>query len=140
MAGVLAQALLRRLAAAVAAHYAQTGGHEFGQQAAAIPHRSFAGRIQLRRPGYSLQPHLDPKRVVITGLIYFARPGDDPAHGTQLFSVDRPFVSAGIKTFFPEQHGISCTLAASVPFTANTLLAFVNSGGATARRCRAMPR
>ncbi len=71
--GVLASALLQRLAPAVAAHYAETGGPEFGERAAAIPHRSFAGRIQLRRPGYSLQPHLDPKRVVITGLVYFAQ-------------------------------------------------------------------
>jgi hypothetical protein len=128
--GVLAPALMRRLAPAVTSHYALTGGEEFGRQAAAIPHRSFAGRIQLRRPGYTLQPHLDPKRVVITGLVYFARPGDDPSHGTQLFSVDRPFVSAGIKTYFPGQHGLSCMLAATVPFTPNTLLAFVNSGGA----------
>lgn len=128
--GVLASALLRRLAPAVAAHYAETGGPGFGEQAAAIPHRSFAGRIQLRRPGYSLQPHLDPKRVVITGLIYFARPGDDPSYGTQLFSVDRGFVSAGIKTYFPEQHGLSCTVASTVPYMPNTMLAFVNSGAA----------
>lgn len=130
VAGVLAPALLRRLNEAVVTHYAATGGPEFGEKAAAIPHRSFAGRIQLRRPGYALQPHLDPKRVVVTGLLYLARPGDDPSYGTQLFSVDRGFVSTGNKTYFPEQHGMRCTVTSTVPFTPNTLLAFVNSGGA----------
>jgi hypothetical protein len=127
---VITTAILRRFAPFVSDHYAQTGGGPFGAQAAAIPHRSFAGRIQLRRPGYALRPHLDPKRVVVTGLVYFARPGDSEAYGTQLYSIDRPFVQAGLKTFYPEHHGMTCTLAASVPFTANTMLAFVNSGGA----------
>ena len=130
VAEVLAPALLARFRPAVVRHYAATGGGAFAERAAAIPHRSFAGRIQLRRPGYELKPHLDPKRVVITGLIYFARPGDADAFGTQLFEVDRPFVQAGMKTFFPEQHGMRCTLAKTVPFRPNTMLAFVNSGAA----------
>ena len=65
--------------------------------------------------------------MAITGLFYFARPGDSDAYGTQLFEVDRPFVQSELKTIFPEQHGLRCTLARTVPYRANTLFAFVNS-------------
>lgn len=128
--GMLAPAILARFRDGVVAHYAETGGREFGERAAAIPHRTFAGRIQLRRPGYHLRPHLDPKRVAVTGLLYLAREGQSDAYGTQLFKVNRPFVASGMKTFFPEEAGLTCELARDVPFRPNTLLAFVNSRAA----------
>jgi hypothetical protein len=127
---VLAPAIFARFRSAVVDHYAQTGGDRFGAAAADIPHRTVAGRIQLRRPGYHLRPHLDPKRVVITGLLYLAREGDREDYGTQLFRVSGPFTQSGMKTFFPEEAGLTCEVARSVPFRANTLLAFVNSGAA----------
>ena len=43
----------------------------------------------LRRPGYKLTPHLDPKRATMTVLLYLARPGDSEQFGTSLYSVDR---------------------------------------------------
>jgi hypothetical protein len=76
VAGILAPALHQRFHDAVVEHYAEAAGGDFGERAAAIPHRGFAGRLHLRRLGYHLKPHLDPNRVVITGLVYFARPGD----------------------------------------------------------------
>jgi hypothetical protein len=127
---ILAPAIFDRLRSAVVEHYAETGGAAFGQRAAAIRHRAFAGRIQLRRPGYHLGPHLDPKRVVLTGLIYFPRPGDTEAYGTQLFRVNRPFVASGMKTFFPEAAGLTCEVADTIPYRPNTMLAFVNSKAA----------
>lgn len=130
VAGIVTPLLLQRFGDAVARHYGGGELTDFGHQAAAIGHRSFAGRIQLRRPGYELKPHLDPKRVAVTGLFYFARPGDSADYGTQLFAVDRPFVQSEMKTFFPEQHGLRCTLARTVPYRANTLFAFVNSAAA----------
>lgn len=130
VAGIVTPLLLQRFGDAVTRHYGGGTLTDFGRQAAAIGHRSFAGRIQLRRPGYGLKPHLDPKRVAITGLFYFARPGDSEDYGTQLFEVDRPFVQSEMKTFFPEQHGLRCTLARTVPYRANTLFAFVNSAAA----------
>jgi hypothetical protein len=130
VAGIVTPLLLERFGDAVARHYGGGEISDFGRQATAIGHRSFAGRIQLRRPGYELKPHLDPKRVVITGLFYFASPGDSEAYGTQLFEVDRPFVQSEMKTFFPEQHGLRCTLARTVPYRPNTLFAFVNSAAA----------
>jgi hypothetical protein len=128
--GMLAPVLLERFRDAIVDHYAETGGRAFGEAAAMLPHRTVAGRIQLRRPGYHLRPHLDPKRVAITGLLYFPQPGDGDAYGTQLFSVDRPFVASGMKTFFPEDAGIQCTLARTIPYRANTMLVFVNSRAA----------
>jgi len=130
VAGMIAPRLLDRFSSAVQAHYARMGGVEFGQRAAAIPHRTFAGRIQLRHPGYHLAPHLDPKRVAITGLFYFPRPGDSETHGTALYRVTGSFTHAGMSTFFPESAGATCTLARQVPYRANSMLAFVNSGAA----------
>jgi hypothetical protein len=130
VAGILAPALQQRFHAAVVDHYAETASGDFGRRAAAIPHRGFAGRLHLRRPGYHLKPHLDPKRVVITGLVYFARPGDSDAYGTQLFRVGTPFTSSTMGKFYPEDEGLPVELARTVPFRANTLLAFVNSRAA----------
>lgn len=130
VAGILAPALHHRFHAAVVDHYAETASGDFGERAAAIPHRGFAGRLHLRRPGYHLKPHLDPKRVVITGLIYFARPGDSEAYGTQLFRVGKPFTSSTMGKFYPEDEGLPVELARTVPFRPNTLLAFVNSKAA----------
>ncbi len=130
VAGVVAPALHQRFHAAVIDHYAETAAGDFGARAAAIPHRGFAGRLHLRRPGYHLKPHLDPKRVVITGLVYFARPGDSEAYGTQLFRVGKPFTSSTMGKFYPEDEGLPVELARTVPFRPNTLLAFVNSKAA----------
>ena len=130
VAGVLAPALQRRFHDAVVGHYAETAGGEFGARAAAIPHRGFSGRLHLRRPGYHLKPHLDPKRVVITGLVYFARPGDSEQFGTQLFRVKQAFTSSTMGKFFPEDKGLPVEIALTVPFRPNTLFAFVNSKAA----------
>ena len=43
----------------------------------------------LRRPGYRLKPHRDMKIAALTGLIYFARPGDSQEYGTQLYRIAR---------------------------------------------------
>jgi hypothetical protein len=127
---IVVPALLERFRDPVTRRYAEMGGERFGAAAAAIPHRPFAGRIQLRRPGYHLRPHMDPKRVALTGLFYFARPGDSEAFGTELFRLDPPIVASGLKTFFPEDAGATCTPVRTVPFRANTLLVFVNGGAA----------
>ena len=127
---VLAPALHERFQDAVIEHYAEGGGAEFGRRAAAIPHRGFTGRLHLRRPGYRILPHLDPKRVVITGLVYFARPGDSEEYGTHLYRIKEPFVSSRMGKFYPEREGLTCEIARTVPFRPNTLFAFVNSKAA----------
>jgi hypothetical protein len=99
---------------------------------ASTPHAATAGRLMLRRPGYKLEPHLDPQRVAFTCLLYFARPGDDASYGTQLFAVDRPVVVDRTNTFYPREHGYKCRLVKTVAFEPNTALVFLNRGGAHA--------
>ncbi|MEQ1757928.1 MAG: hypothetical protein ABL986_06380, partial [Vicinamibacterales bacterium] len=96
----------------------------------AVPHAATAGRLLLRRPGYHLDPHLDPQRAVVTCLLYLANPGDSPEHGTQLFSLNATPEVTGTKTFYPDQAGYVSTLVKTVPFRPNTALAFMNSGAA----------
>jgi hypothetical protein len=86
------------------------------------------GRIMLRRRGYRIPPHRDPKWGFLTCLLYLARPGDNEAWGTQLYSVasDREAKGAAPHWIDPA----SCTLEGDVTFTRNRALVFLNSGGA----------
>jgi hypothetical protein len=86
------------------------------------------GRIMLRRPGYILTPHRDPKWGFVTVLMYLARDGDDEAYGTQLYRVREDEEAPTGRVFYFEPH--RCELVRSVPFRANTFLAFLNSSGA----------
>jgi hypothetical protein len=86
------------------------------------------GRVLLRRPGYVIEPHRDPKWGFVTGLVYLARPGDNEAYGTQLYRVREDAEAPSGKPFYVEAG--RCELVKSVPFRANTLLAFLNSAGA----------
>ncbi len=86
------------------------------------------GRIMLRRSGYVIEPHRDPRWGFITGLVYLARPGDEEEYGTQLYRVRDDVEASDDKPlrFAPER----CELVKSVPFRANSLFAFQNSKGA----------
>jgi len=84
----------------------------------------------LRRPGYHLDPHRDPKRSLLTCLIYLARPGDDEAYGTQLFEVRGDGEAHYKQTYYPQREGHRCELKKIVPFRPNSMLVFLNSHGA----------
>jgi hypothetical protein len=86
------------------------------------------GRIMLRRPGYSLLPHRDPRWGFITGIAYMAREGDSQAHGTQLYRVTEDQEAPSSRVYYVEQP--RCDLVKDVPFRANSLLVFLNSEGA----------
>lgn len=86
------------------------------------------GRIMLRRPGYLIPPHRDPKWGFVTGLVYLARQGDNEAHGTQLYRVRNDDEAPNDKPLYLDQQ--RCELVKTVPFRPNTLLAFLNSAGA----------
>src|SRR5437868_10790337 len=83
---VLMPALVELFAPVLEAHYVQVLGADFAAEAARLPKRA-NGRIMLRRPGFRQGAHVDPKRSAITGILYLARPGDNPEYGTQLYSV-----------------------------------------------------
>jgi hypothetical protein len=84
----------------------------------------------LRSRGYHLGPHRDPKRSMLTCLLYLARPGDDDAHGTQIFRVTNDADAGYKQTYYPEQEGHACELVKVVPFRANSMLVFLNARGA----------
>ena len=86
------------------------------------------GRIMLRRPGYVITPHRDPKWGFLTCLVYLVRPGDNEAHGTQLYRVKGDEEAPSGKPFYVEDG--RCELVKSVPFRANSMLVFLNSTGA----------
>ena len=111
-------------------HFESLFGPQAGRHAHALPRRGSGGRLMLRRPGYHLAPHRDPKYSFVTCLAYIARPGDDEAHGTQLFRVDGDSEADYKQTYYPQASGQHCELVASVPFRPNTMLAFVNARGA----------
>jgi hypothetical protein len=86
------------------------------------------GRIMLRRPGYQLMPHRDPKWGFLTGIVYLAREGDSEAHGTQLYRVRDDSAAPTSRVYYVEP--ANCELVRDVPFRANTMLIFLNSEGA----------
>jgi hypothetical protein len=86
------------------------------------------GHIMLRRPGYVINPHRDPKWGFVICLVYLARPGDNEAFGTQLYRVKDDQEAPSSTPYYVEP--ARCELVKSVPFRANTLLVFLNSSGA----------
>jgi len=123
-------AVLERFAAPLQHHYESIFGPDFRARASVMPHRVNSGRLMLRRRGYHLDPHRDPKHSMLTCLVYFARPGDDEAFGTEIFSVANDSDADYKQTYYPEQAGNTCTLVKVVPFRPNSMLVFLNSRGA----------
>jgi hypothetical protein len=109
--------------------YHEVFGRELGDEALALKHHALSGRLMLRRPGYRLQPHRDMKIAAMTGLVYFARPGDSPDHGTELYRVENDRPAPFMKTYYPEAHGAQAALARTVPFRPNSALVFMNVPG-----------
>lgn len=120
-------AITRRFAPFVSLYYRDLFGEEIGARVAALPLEATDARLRLRTPGYHLDPHLDPKRVLLTMLLYFARPGDSEAHGTAFYRVDGRIVRDHATTYYPERYGHRCELARVVPFRPNTGVVFLNS-------------
>ncbi len=127
---MIVPALLRKFDPHIRATYSTTYGAELGRRVADLPHVASAGRLMLRRRGYHLDPHLDPRRVVVTCLIYFARPGDSEAFGTMFYRISGNPVIDQRSTFYPESQGCRCDLVKTAPFRPNTAVAFLNAGAA----------
>lgn len=127
--GVLTPMLLERFRPFVTAAYQTFFGPEIAEDALALRQHAFRGRLMLRRPGYRLKPHRDSKIAILTGLIYFARPGDSAEYGTDLYRIEHDRPAPSMKTFYPEAYGGQAELARSVPFVGNAALFFVNVPG-----------
>lgn len=129
IAGVLVPGLMARFRPYIETLYAGRYG-ERGASIAALRHEATAGRLMLRRPGYHLDPHVDPRRVIVTCLIYLANDGDNTSFGTQFFALNAVPSIEGTKTYYPGEHGFTSTLVKTVDFTPNTAVAFLNAGAA----------
>ena len=136
---ILGPELATKFQAFLHAHCQAQFGSTHADRIAQMPLEASAHRLMLRRSGYRLDPHLDPKHVFLTCLVYLARPGDHEEWGTQLYSLKMPSAPSGSfeqtraylgRTVYPEQHGIHCELVKHVPFRPNSALVFVNAGGA----------
>lgn len=122
--------VLRKFREPLAEHCNTIFGEGFGDRARRLPQSVSGGRLMLRRPGYHLDPHRDPKRAWITCLMYLAKPGDSEAWGTQIFRVTGDQEAPYTQTYYPAQAGGQVELVKLVPFVPNTALIFLNSGGA----------
>jgi hypothetical protein len=111
-------------------HYDAIFGPGFRERAAQMPQAVSGGRVMLRRPGYHLSAHRDPKRAMVTCLLYLAGSSDSEAYGTHIYRVLDDGEAGYTRTYYPEQDGRTCELVKMVPYRPNTMLAFVNSGGA----------
>jgi hypothetical protein len=126
----MAPSIARILEGPIQSRYAALFGERIAQELLGAGLESSGGRLMLRRPGYFIGPHFDVSRAAVTTLIYFARPGDDPSYGTQLFRVHGSTVGATRSTYYPETDGATCEVAVTAPFHANTALIFLNGGAA----------
>jgi hypothetical protein len=127
---IITAAVMARFHEPLQQHYDVVFGPGHRAQANALPQTSSGGRLMLRRPGYHLSPHRDPKRSLLTCLMYLAKPGDDEAHGTCLYRVSHDSEAHYKQTYYPEREGHSCEPVRVVPFRANSMLVFLNSTGA----------
>ncbi len=105
-------------------------GEEFVDEALSLRLHPHGLRLMLRRPGWNLPPHLDPRDQFISTLLYLARPGEPETYGTQLFRVHREnFVAGWANTYYPEEEGLRCELAKTMPYRGNLCVSFLNLGG-----------
>jgi hypothetical protein len=118
--------LLNRFSGSIAAYWRET----FDLDPAMLKGHYICdeGRLMLRRPGYELQPHLDPPNAILTVLFYLAQPGAPDTYGTDLYaSGPLPVMRTGI--LHTKDEGIHVKHVTTVPFRANTALAFITPFG-----------
>ena len=112
-------------------HYDTIFGPAFRERAGQMPQPCRADGVMLRRPGYHLAAHRDPKRAMLTCLLYLARSGRQ--RGVRHAHLSRDSTMARRSTrrrTTPRQMDRTCELVKMVPYRPNTMLAFINSGGA----------
>jgi hypothetical protein len=126
----LAPALAERLRPFARDLLRHSVGEEFVEETLALPLHPHGLRLMLRRRGWTLRPHCDPRDQFISTLLYLAPPGEGDTYGTQLFRVLKDnFVPGWANTYYPEDEGVVCELAKTMPYRGNLCLSFLNLGG-----------
>jgi hypothetical protein len=85
-------------------------------------------RIMLRRPGYRIKPHRDPRWAFLTCLVYLQRRDDPPGCGTQFYRLREEREPSHHSPLWVEEE--ECVLVRDVPARHNTAVVFLNSTGA----------
>lgn len=85
-------------------------------------------RLLLRRPGYVIRPHRDPRWAFLTALIYLQKRGAEHIYGTQLYRWKQEHQPSHKNPFWIEES--ECELVRDVPGLRNSALIFLNSTGA----------
>lgn len=123
----------RHLVAAIGDKFGATLDEWIGRHWPGVTWRSLKTRVSnerllLRGRGYRIPPHRDPKWGFLVCLFYLARPGDDEAWGTQLYTVADDAEASTTMAYWiaPER----CRQVADVRFVPNRLLVFLNADGA----------
>ena len=126
----LAPALAERLRPFARELLRHSVGDELVEETLALPLHPHGLRLMLRRRGWTLRPHCDPRDQFISTLLYLAPPGEGDTYGTQLFRVLQDnFVPGWANTYYPEDEGVACELAKTMPYRGNLCLSFLNLGG-----------
>ena len=84
-------------------------------------------RLLLRRPGYVIRPHRDPRWAFLTCLIYLQKRGADHIYGTQLYRLKHEREATHNSPFWVDAS--ECELVRDVPGGRNSALIFLNSTG-----------
>jgi hypothetical protein len=82
----------------------------------------------LRRPGYHIRPHRDPRWAFLTCLVYLQRRDELVTYGTQLYRLRQEREPSHSSPFWVEYD--ECELVKEVPAEHNTALVFMNFTGA----------
>jgi len=85
-------------------------------------------RILLRRPGYTIKPHRDPRWAFLTCLVYLPDPRAEQFFGTDLCAVRQEPAHASHGALWMDDRDVE--VVATVPGRPNTALVFVNGAGA----------
>lgn len=93
-----------------------------------VTFQSSDGRILLRRRGYRIPPHRDPKWGFLTCILYLARDEDSENWGTQIYSVEDDEEAQGAAPHWIDP--ARCRQVGDVAFRPNRMLVFLNSVGA----------
>jgi hypothetical protein len=109
--------------------FLKTHWPELGTMAeAGITLRVSNSRLLLRRPGYVIKPHRDPRWAFLTCLVYLPQTADHQVYGTQLYRLRRePEVTHSSPLWVDRSE---CELVKDVPALRNSAVVFLNSTGA----------
>src|SRR6476620_5723406 len=84
-------------------------------------------RLLLRRPGYVIRPHRDPRWAFLTCLIYLQKRGADHIYGTQMYRLKHEREATHNSPFWVDER--ECELVRDIPGGRNSALVFLNSTG-----------